>query len=76
MPSSHVKAIEDYLNLKNRNAQTQAIRAAVKLGIINSLRSGQKNCIQLAEANGCKTIQVEQLMAILAMRFGTNCPSM
>ena len=56
MPSSHVKAIEDYLNLKNRNAQAQAIRAAVKLGIVNSLRSGQKNCIQLAEANGCKTI--------------------
>ena len=73
MPNPHVKAIEDYLNLKNRNAQTQAIRAAVKLGIINSLRSGQKNCIQLAEANGCKTIQVEQLMAILATTELVEC---
>ena len=66
MTNSHVKAIEDYLNLKNRNAQTQAIRTAVKLGIIHSLRSGQKNSIQLAEANGCKTEPVEQLMQILA----------
>ena len=66
MTNSHVKAIEDYLSLKNRNAQTQAIRTAVQLGIIQSLRSGQKNCIQLAEANQCNTVAVEQLMAVLA----------
>ncbi len=65
MSNPQVKAIEDYQRLRNRNAQTQAIRAAVKLGIIGSLRDGQKTSIQLAEATGCNTQAVELLMAIL-----------
>ncbi len=65
MSNPQIQAIEDYQRLRNRNAQTQAIRTAVKLGIIGQLRDGQKTSIQLAEATGCKTQVVELLMAIL-----------
>lgn len=65
MSNPQVQAIEDYQRLRNRNAQTQAIRTAVKLGIIQQLRQGQRTSIQLAEATGCKTQVVELLMAIL-----------
>jgi len=68
-----VQSMDTPIEKKNRNAQTHAIRTAVKLGIVNSLRSGQKNCIQLAETNGCKTVQVEQLMAILATTELVEC---
>lgn len=65
MSNPQVKAIEDYQRLRNRNAQTQAIRTAVKLGIIKALREGQKTSIQLAEETGCQTQALELLMAIL-----------
>lgn len=65
MSNSHVRAIEDYVKLRNRNAQSHAIRAARELGIFSSLREGQKNCIQLAEENNCNTVAVEKLMEVL-----------
>ena len=65
MSNPQVKAIDDYQRLRNRNAQTQAIRTAVKLGIIKALREGQKTSIQLAEVTRCNTQAVELLMAIL-----------
>ena len=65
MSNPQVKAIEDYQRLRNRNAQTQAVRTAVKLGIIKALRDGQKTSIQLAEETGCNTQAVELLMSIL-----------
>lgn len=65
MSNPQVKAIDDYQRLRNRNAQTQAIRTAVQLGIIKALREGQKTGIELAEATGCNTQAVELLMSIL-----------
>ena len=65
MSNPQVQAIQDYQRLRNRNAQSQAIRAAVKLGIIATLRKGQKTSIQIAEAIGAKTQAVELLLGIL-----------
>lgn len=69
MQESHLRTIDAYQNLKNINAQSHAIRTAVKLGIIGELRQGQKSLEQLAEH--CK-LKPEGLRLVLEVLKATG----
>ena len=49
MSTSQIRALEDYVQLFDRNARVHVIRAAVELGVIDALSTGQKTCGELAE---------------------------
>jgi len=48
MSTSQQKTLEDFIELQNRNAMVQAIRAIVELGVIGALKNGQRTVEQLA----------------------------
>ncbi len=49
MANAQINAVKDHFKLQNRNAISHVIRTAVSLGILESLREGQKSGKQLAE---------------------------
>ena len=66
MSNAQLKTIEDYVQLQRRNALCHSIRAAVDLGILESLTEGQKTAPQLAELLGLNPKATDRLMHVLA----------
>lgn len=66
MSTSQTKTLDDFIQLRNRNAFSQAIRAAVKLGIVQSLTESQKTVAQLAEELNLQPRPLTRLMNVLA----------
>lgn len=66
MSSSQQKTLEDFIRLQNRNAVSHAIRAAVELGVIASLREGQRTVDQLASELQLDPAASARLMNVLA----------
>lgn len=66
MSSSQQKTLEDFIELQNRNALAHAIRAAVELGVIGALRSGQRTAEQLAEELEVYPGALKQLLDVVA----------
>jgi SAM-dependent methyltransferase len=64
--NAQLKTIEDYVQLQRRNALCHAIRAAVDLGILDSLSKGQKTSEQLAELLSLNPQATDRLMHVLA----------
>jgi SAM-dependent methyltransferase len=62
---SHLRTIDAYQNLKNINAQSHAIRAAVKLGVIQELRKGQRSLEQLSDLCHLKTEALRLVLEVL-----------
>ena len=65
MSTAQLKTLGDFIELQNRNALTHTIRAAVELGIIKSLMSGQKTVKQLAEELELSHQPLQRLMNVL-----------
>jgi 2-polyprenyl-3-methyl-5-hydroxy-6-metoxy-1,4-benzoquinol methylase len=77
MSTSQTKTLDDFIQLHNRNAFSQAIRAAVKLGIVQSLTESQKTVSQLANALNLQPAPLGRLMNVLVQtelvdRFGDD----
>jgi len=66
MSTSQIKALEDFIQLQNRNAMCHAIRAGVDVGIVKALSDGQKTVTELAEALNLKPEPLARLMNVLA----------
>ncbi len=66
MSTSQIKALEDFIQLQNRNAICHTIRASVELGIIKALTAGQKTVTELAEELDLKPEPLARLMSVLA----------
>lgn len=69
MSTSQQKTLEDFIQLQQRNALAHAIRAAVELGVIASLREGQKTAKQLADE---LNIDFEALIRLLNVLTATE----
>lgn len=65
MSTAQTRAIEDYNRLIQRNAVSHAIRAAVHLGILKALESGQQTLEQLATKLDLSQKPLELLMNVL-----------
>ena len=65
MSTAQIRAIEDYIQLTNRNAISHVIRAAVNLGIIRELAQGQRTLEQLAAAENLNRESLQLLMNVL-----------
>ncbi len=65
MSTAQLKTLGDFIELQNRNALTHTIRAAVELGIIQSLMDGQKTVKQLAEELSLSPEPLQRLMNVL-----------
>ena len=65
MQESHLKTVEAYRQLKNINAQSHAIRTAVKNGVIGQLREGQRTLEQLASACEVNPEPLKLLLEVL-----------
>jgi len=65
MSTSQIKALEDYFRLIDRNAIAHAIRAAVDLGVLKALESGQKTLEQLAATLSLDQHSLRLLMNVL-----------
>jgi hypothetical protein len=63
------KTILDFLEIHQRNALVHAVRAAVSLGLVDALESGQKTAAQLAEA---LQFQIEPLKKLLNVLVQTE----
>jgi predicted transcriptional regulator len=66
MSTSQQKALDDFVQLRNRNAMVHVIRTAVDLGILQALSTGQKTIEQLAEQLNLKQEPLVRLMNVLA----------
>ena len=65
MSNAQLKTIQDYVQLQRRNALCHSVRAAVDLGILESLADGQKTAQQLAELLGLDAKATDRLMHVL-----------
>ncbi len=66
MSNAQLKTIEDHIQLHRRNALAHSIRAAVDLGILDTLAKGQKTADQLAEALSLNPAATARLMNVMA----------
>jgi len=66
MSNAQRKTIEDFVQLQRRNALCHSIRAAVDLGILESLAEGQKTAAQLADSLGLNPNATDRLMHVLS----------
>ena len=65
MSTSQHKTLSDFVELKNRQALTHAIRAAVELGIFKALAAGQRTVEQLATEIDADPQRLKALMDVL-----------
>ena len=65
MSTSQAKTVDAFVQLQNRNALSQAIRAAVNLGILKSLAAGQKTVQQLADELALQPAPLQRLLNVL-----------
>ena len=66
MSNAQLKTIQDYVQLQRRNALCHSVRAAVDLGILDSLAEGQKTAQQLSEVLELNAGATDRLMHVLA----------
>ena len=64
MSSSQQKTLQDFVQLKNRNALTHVLRALVELGVIKQLKNGQQTAEQLAKELNCYPAVLGQLLDV------------
>ncbi len=69
MANSQINALNDYVNLQNRNALAYAIRTAVQLGVLEALEPGQKKAEQIAAET---ETDVEVLKLLLEVLINTE----
>ncbi|MEM7784672.1 MAG: hypothetical protein AAF623_15085, partial [Planctomycetota bacterium] len=77
MSSSQQKTLDDFLELRSRNAVTHVIRAIVEIGVVESLRNGQKTSAQLADELKLNPLVLNQMLAVaekteLIERYGED----
>lgn len=65
MSTAQIKALEDFVELLDRNATTHAIRTAVDLGLITELEKGQKTLEALAQELDLDADSLGLLMKVL-----------
>ena len=65
MSTSQAKTVDLFVQLQNRNALSQAIRAAVNLGLLKSLAAGQKTVQQLADELDLQPAPLQRLLNVL-----------
>ena len=65
MSTSQQKTLEDFIHLQERSVLTHAIRAAVELGVVTSLRERQKTADELASELEVDPAALTRLMNVL-----------
>ena len=65
MSDSQIRVIERFFEMISQPAQTAALNAALRLGIVAALEQGQKTVAQLAEICGTKPQGTEALLQVL-----------
>jgi len=66
MSSAQQKTLEDFIELKNRNALAHAIRATIDLGVVAVLRNGQRTAEQLATELNVFPDALKRLLNVVA----------
>ncbi len=66
MSNSQIPALEEYVQLFDRNAVVHDIRSAVELGVISSLSTGQKTSAQMAQELELDQNALELLLTVLS----------